>query len=103
MVVDIDQTWELSDRSAVTLQLIGVDDLRNVVFTQEPGQKGLCSLGVAVALQQNFEYEAVLVHCPPQPVVKLFGEEGRELDTPFAQRLVEEWRPHGRPFTTMLT
>ena len=37
------------------------------------------------------------------PVAKLFGEEGRELDTPSAQRLVEEWRPRGHPFTTMLT
>ena len=64
-------------------------------------------------LKQDVEHEAVLVHRPPQPVsdaidarthlvqmppgtpagflvAKLFGEEGRELDTPFAQRLVTD-------------
>ena len=111
LVVDVDQAWDLPDRSAVTPQLIGVNDLRDIVFTQKPGQEGFRGLDVAVALQQNFEHEAVLVHCPPQPVsdaidarthlvqmppgtptgfpvAKLFGKEGRELDAPFAEGLV---------------
>ena len=65
LVVDVDQAWDLPDRSAVTRQVIGVNDLWNIVFTQKPGQEGLRGLGVAVALQQNFEHKAVLVHCSP--------------------------------------
>ena len=64
-MVDIDQARDLPDRSAVTPQLIGVNDLWEIVFTQQPGQERLRGLGVAVALQQNFEHEAVLVHRPP--------------------------------------
>ena len=130
LVVDVDQAWDLPHRSAVTPQLIGVDDLRNVIFIQKPGQEGFRGLGVAVALQQNFEHEAVLMHCssavkraqarcsdqdepvsdtigarthlvqmpPATPagllVAQVFCEQGTELDTPFAQRPMEEWRPH---------
>ena len=36
LVVDIDQTWELPDRGTIAAQLIGVNDLRDIVFTQEP-------------------------------------------------------------------
>ena len=36
-------------------------------------------------------------------MAQFFGEEGSEFYAPFAEGLVEEWRPHGRPFTTMLT
>ena len=50
------------------------------------------------------------------PVAQFFCEQWTELDAPFAEGLVEEWRPHavkrgqprcsdqdGRPFTTILT
>ena len=49
LVVDIDQARDFPDRSAVTPKLIGVNDLWDIVFTQEPGQEGLRSLGVAAA------------------------------------------------------
>ena len=55
MVVDVDQTGELPDRRPVALELIGVNSLWDVVFTQEPGQENFRGLSVAVALQQNFE------------------------------------------------
>jgi len=152
LVVDVDQTGELPDRRPVAPELIGVNDLWDVVFTQQSGQEGFCGLGVAVALQQNFEHEAVLVHRSPAvkraqavkrgqprcsdqdarcsdqdepmsdpinarthliqmppgtpsgfPVAQSFSEQWTELDAPFAEGLVEEWRPHGHPFTTMLT
>ena len=64
-MVDIDQARDLPDRRPVAPELIGVNDLWDLVFTQQSGQEGFRGLGVAVALQQNFEHEAVLVHCSP--------------------------------------
>ena len=64
-MVDIDQAWDLPDRSAVTPQLIGVNDLWDIVFTQEPGQEGFRSLSIAVTLEEDVEHETVLVHCSP--------------------------------------
>ena len=64
-MVDVDRTGELPDRRPVAPELIGVNDFWDVVFTQQSGQEGLRGLGVAVALQQNFEHEAVLVHRSP--------------------------------------
>jgi hypothetical protein len=66
-----------------------------------------------VSLKQDVEHETVLVHSPPQPVsdavharthlvemppgtpsgfpvAQIFSEEGAELDTPFADRLVAD-------------
>ena len=152
LVINFSQTCDLSDRGPVACELVRVNSVWDIIFTQELSQEGLCGVGIPVPLKQDVEHEAVLVHRPPAvkrvqprcsdqdepvsdavdarthlvqmplgtppgfPVAKLFGEEGRELDTPFAQRLVEEWRPHavkrdqprcsdqdGRPFTTMLT
>ena len=37
----------------------------------------------------------------PLPVAQHLGEKRRELHVPVAKGFVEEWRPHGRPFTTM--
>ena len=90
-----------------------MNDLWDIVFTQKPGQEGFRGLGVAVALQQNFEHEAVLVQCPPKPVsnaihgrthlvempsgtpsgfpmAQFFDEERSELDTPFAEGLMAD-------------
>ena len=64
-MVDIDQTWKLSDRGTIASQLIGMNDLRDIVFTQDPDQKGLCNLSIAVALEEDIEHETVLVHCSP--------------------------------------
>ena len=64
-MVDVSQAGDLSNRGSVTPELVGMDDLWNIVFTQKPGQEGFRGLGVAVALQQNFEHEAVLVHRSP--------------------------------------
>jgi len=36
-VVDIDQTWDLSNRGSVAAELIGMDDLWNIIFTQQAG------------------------------------------------------------------
>ena len=65
LVVDVGQAWYLSDCGTVAPQLIGVDDLWNVIFIQKPSQEGLRSLGVAVALKKDVEHEAVLVDRSP--------------------------------------
>ena len=39
MVVDVDQALNFPDRSSVTPQLIGMNNLWNVIFTQEPGEE----------------------------------------------------------------
>jgi len=116
-----------------------MDDLWDIVFTQQPVQEGLRRFGVPMPLEENVEHETVLVHGPSKPMAntvharthlvemssgtptgfpmaQFFDEERSELYAPFAEGLVEEWRPHavergqprcsdqdGRPFTTMLT
>ena len=65
LVVDVDQTGELPDRSSVTSQLIGMNDAWNIVFTQESDQENLCGVGVAVTLEKDALNEAVLVRCTP--------------------------------------
>ena len=92
-----------------------MDDLWDIVFSQQPGQEGLRSLGVVVPLKQDIEHEAVLVYCSPEPVsdavnartdlvemppgtpsgfpvAQVFSEEGSELDAPAGRRRVR------RPF-----
>ena len=65
LVVDVNQTWELPDRRPVTAQLIGVNDFRDIVFTQEPDQERLRGLGIEVTLVEGALHEAVLIHCFP--------------------------------------
>ena len=68
LVVDALQARELSNRGSVAAELVGMDDLWNVVFTQKPDQERLRCLGIAVALQEEVKHEPVLVHGPPEPV-----------------------------------
>jgi len=68
LVVDVDQTWDLSDRGAITLELVGMDNLWDIVFSQQPGQEDLRHFGVPMPLKQDVEYEAVLVDCSPEPM-----------------------------------
>ena len=65
MVDDVDEALNFSDLSAVTPQLIGVNDFWNVKFTQEPGEEQFGGLSIAMPLEQYVEHEAVLVHRPP--------------------------------------
>ncbi|GAA4006697.1 hypothetical protein GCM10022631_17790 [Deinococcus rubellus] len=64
-MVDVSQVWDLPDRSSVTSELIRVNDLWDVILTQESGKECLRSLRVSVPLKENVEHEAVLVHRPP--------------------------------------
>ena len=68
LLVDIGQARALPDRGSVTAELVGVDDLCNIVFSQQTGRNGLRRHGIPMPLEKNVEHEAVLVHSPPQPV-----------------------------------
>jgi len=37
LMVDMDQTWDLSNRGAVAAELISMNDLWNIIFTQQAG------------------------------------------------------------------
>jgi len=113
LVVDVSQARDFPDRSSVTPQLIGVNDLWNIVFTQEASQEGLRRFCVTVPLKEDTLHEAVLVDGSPEPVTdaidartdlvqkpagtppgfplaQVFREERTEVDLPFAQRLVTD-------------
>ena len=68
LVVDIDEAPNLPDRGSIAPELIGTNRVWDIVFSQKPHQEVLGCLGIAVSLEQYIEHEAVLVHCPPQPV-----------------------------------
>ena len=101
------------NRGPVASSLIGMNDLRNVIFIQQPGQENPCCVGISVPLEENIEHEAVLVNSSPEPVAnaidtrahfievppgtppgslvaQFLSEEGAEFDTPFVEGLVEE-------------
>jgi len=37
LMVDMDQAWDLSNRGAVAAELISMNDLWNIIFTQQAG------------------------------------------------------------------
>ena len=107
-MVDVSQAGDLSNRGSVTPELVGMDDLWDIVFSQQPGQEGLRRFGVPMPLKEDVEHETVLVHGPPKPVsnaihgrthlvempsgtpsgfpmAQFFGEERSELYAPFAE------------------
>jgi len=65
LVVDICQARDLPDRGSITPELIGMDNLRDIVFSQQSCQEGLRRFGIPMPLEENVEHEAVLVHSPP--------------------------------------
>ena len=104
---------KFSQGRAITPELIGVNDLWDIVFAQEPGQERLCRVSVAVALKQDIEHEPVLVDRSPQPMsnaidrrahlvyqpagtpsgfplAQVFSEQRAKFEAPFANRLVTD-------------
>ena len=59
-MVYVDQAGDCPNRGPVASQLIGVNDLWDIVFTQDPAQERLRGFGIAVTLEQDVEHEAVL-------------------------------------------
>jgi len=113
LVIDVDQTRDLSDRGSVGAELIGMNDLWGIVFSQGASQERLRSLGIAVLLKEDVGHEPVLVHSSPKPVTatadgrtsfvhvlsetpfgfpvaQIFREEGSEFHAPLAERVVTD-------------
>jgi hypothetical protein len=63
LVVDASQARELPDRGSIPPQLIGVDDLWDVILTQEASQERFRRFGVSVPLEEDVQHEPV--SCPP--------------------------------------
>jgi len=68
LVVDVDQARHLSDCGPVVAQLIGVNDLWDIIFTQQPRKEGFRGFSVSQPLKENVEHETVLIHSSPQPM-----------------------------------
>jgi len=113
LVVDVRQTRDLPDGRPVAAELIRVNDLWDVVFTQQPGEEGLRGFGITVPLEEDIEHEAVLVYSAPEPmsnaidarrdliqmppgtptgfpVTKFIGEQRPEFETPLSEGLVTD-------------
>lgn len=53
---------------AVTPELIGMGDLRHVVFLQQPMKKRIGRFGIPVFLKGHVKHGSVFIDCPPQPM-----------------------------------
>ena len=112
-MVDLLKRWKFSDGGPITCQLVGADRLWDVEFSEQASQERSCRFGISVALQQDVEYDPVLVHGSPEPVTdtadgstdfvhvppgtptgfpvtQLFSDERREFDVPLAKRVVAD-------------
>ena len=97
----------------MTAQLIGRNDLWDIVFAQGTDQEGLGGVGVSLSLEKKINHKTVLVDCSPEPVADaidvhaylvqgpprippwfpvatFFREEGTDLKTPVTERLVAD-------------
>jgi len=113
LVVDVSQARDLSNRGPVAAKLIGMDDLWDIIFSQQPDQEGFRRFGVTMPLKGEVKHETMLVHGLPEsvsnaidagahlvemppgtppgfPVAQVFREEGSEFNAPLAQSLVAE-------------
>lgn len=59
---------EFPKRCTVAPELVGVNDLRHVVFPQQSLEERSGSLGVAVFLKENVQHSPAFIDRPPQPV-----------------------------------
>ena len=112
-MVDVSQARDLSDGGPIAPELIGVNHLWDIIFSQESRHRGLRGLGVSVPLKENVEHETVLVDRSPEPVsdaidtrthfvqmpagtpsgfplTKFVGELRAEFDAPLAQGFVTD-------------
>ena len=51
LVVNFSQACDLSDRGPVACELVRANPVWDIIFTQEPGQEGLCGVGIPVPLK----------------------------------------------------
>jgi len=112
LMLDLLQCWKFSNGLPATGQLVGADRLWAVEFVKQASQERSRSFSIS-ALQQDVEYEPLLVHGPPEPVTdtanggtnfiyvppvtptsfpvtQLFSNERREADVPLAKRVTTD-------------
>jgi hypothetical protein len=92
LVESVSQAWDFSDRGSVALKLISVNDLWDVILTQERSQESLCSFRVTVPLKQDIEYETLLVDRSPEPVVDAIDARAYLIQEPAGTRRGSRWR-----------
>ena len=68
LMVNMIERWKFPDRGPIASQLIGMNDLWNVVFTQKSDQEGLRDLCITAPLEENIEHKAMFVYSSPEPV-----------------------------------
>ena len=60
LVVNFSQACDLSDRGPVACELVRANPVWDIIFTQEPGQEGLCGVGIPVPLKVCVALEHLL-------------------------------------------
>ena len=70
LAVEITCWWSTSAKLRISqiAAPYSMDDLWDIVFSQQPGQEGLRHFGIPMPLEENVKHETVLVHGPPKPV-----------------------------------
>ena len=64
-MVDVEQARDLPDRGSVAAELVSMNDVWDIIFSQKSGQKSLLRLGIPMPLKENVEHEAVLIYRAP--------------------------------------
>ena len=64
-MVDVEQAREFPDRGSVAAELVSMNDVWDIIFSQKSGQKSLLRLGIPMPLKENVEHEAVLIYRAP--------------------------------------
>jgi len=78
---------QLSFRHAVASQLVGDQDARHILQTlQQPSEEALRRPGVAAALLQDIEHDAMLIDGAPQVVQLALDPDEDLIQMPFVAR-----------------
>ena len=65
LMFDVEQARDLPDRGSVATELVSMNDVWDIIFSQESGQRSLLRLGISMPLKENVEHEAVLIYRAP--------------------------------------
>lgn len=84
----LDISKQIALRSPVASQFVGHDYPRHILqAVQEALEETLGSLGVAPALNQNVEYNSVLIHGTPEIVLDALDPDEHLVQMPLVSRL----------------
>ena len=63
LMVNFSQACDLSNRGPVACELVRANPVWDIIFTQEPGQEGLCGVGIPVPLTKPCSSTALHNQC----------------------------------------